>query len=368
MKESNPCECPPVECKIFDGPAIANILPPVSNCKTFSQYAREVFVPYLKSQARSLQRIDLVFDRYFKNSLKSGTRSKRGTGVRRKVTENGMLPNNWRSFLRCSENKEELSIFLSQEFIKEMQGDILCIATAEENVICNQEIDIDAIAPCNIEEADERMLLHSSHAGKTLSKQLLKTVDSDVVSIAVGLFHELVGVRVLWIEYGTGKTLKCLPIHEIANGLGAINSRAIPFFHSISGCDTTSAVAGKGKASFYRTWSMLPEVTETFIKLGNVKDVKDISEQDIRWIEKFFVTLYSATLNIEEVNVVSRMQFTQGSRALENIPPTLSCLQKHILRASLQATYWSNGLVKQRPHLDPLEWGWRKLGDSVVPV
>ena len=211
------------------------------------------------------------------------------------------------------------------------------------------------------------MLLHSSHAGKTLSKQLIKTVDSDVVSIAVGLFHELVGVRELWIEYGTGKTLKYLPIHEIANGLGAINSRDIPFFHSISGCDTTYAVAGKGKASFYRTWSMLPEVTETFIKLGNVKDVKDISEQDIRWIEKFFVTLYSATLNTEEVNVARRMLFTQGSRALENIPPTLSFLQKHILRASLQATYWSNGLVKQRPHLDPLEWGWRKLGDSVVP-
>ena len=138
------------KCKIFDGPAIANILPPVSNCKTFSQYAREVFVPYLKSQARSLQRIDLVFDRYFKKSLKSGTRSKRSTGVRRKVTENGMLPNNWRSFLRCSENKKELFIFLSQEVIKEMQGDILCIATAEENVICNQEIDIDAIASCNI--------------------------------------------------------------------------------------------------------------------------------------------------------------------------------------------------------------------------
>ena len=39
-------ECPPIEVKICDGPALVNMLPP-SNCKNFLDYSCEVFVPYL---------------------------------------------------------------------------------------------------------------------------------------------------------------------------------------------------------------------------------------------------------------------------------------------------------------------------------
>ena len=47
-EDSMPCKSPPVDCKVFDGPALANILSPESNCKSFTQYAKEVFIPYLK--------------------------------------------------------------------------------------------------------------------------------------------------------------------------------------------------------------------------------------------------------------------------------------------------------------------------------
>ena len=81
-EDSMPCESPPVDCKVFDGPALANILSPESNCKSFTQYAKEVFIPYLKFHTKSVQQLDLVFDRYLEDSLKTGTRSNRGTGVR----------------------------------------------------------------------------------------------------------------------------------------------------------------------------------------------------------------------------------------------------------------------------------------------
>ena len=76
-----------------------------------------MFIPYLKFHTKSVQRLDLVFDRYLEDSLKTGTYSNRGTGVRRKVTENGILPSNWKTFLRCSENKKELFPFLSKNTI-----------------------------------------------------------------------------------------------------------------------------------------------------------------------------------------------------------------------------------------------------------
>ena len=42
-----PNECPPVDAKSYDGPAIANMLPPAHDCKTFLQYAEGVFIPFI---------------------------------------------------------------------------------------------------------------------------------------------------------------------------------------------------------------------------------------------------------------------------------------------------------------------------------
>ena len=78
-----------------------------------------------------------MFDRYLEDSLKTGTHSNRGTGVRRKVTENGILLSNWKKFLRCSENKKELFPFLSKYTIDGLKDYKIVIATTDENVLCN---------------------------------------------------------------------------------------------------------------------------------------------------------------------------------------------------------------------------------------
>ena len=83
--------------------------------------------------------------------------------------------------------------------------------------------------------------------------------------------------------------------------------------HALSSCDTTLAVAGKGKLSFYNTWSQLPEITPTFAKLGNVTDVNLVTDDDFTQIEIFFIVLYSPTLNKENINTARRTLFTQGS-------------------------------------------------------
>ena len=130
-ENSMPCESPPVNCKVFDGPSLGNILSPKSNCKSFTQYAKEVFIPYLKFHTKSVQQLDLVFDLYLEDSLKTGARSNRGAGVRRKVTENGILPSNWKPFLRCSENKKELFPFLSKNTIDRLKGYQIVAATTD---------------------------------------------------------------------------------------------------------------------------------------------------------------------------------------------------------------------------------------------
>ena len=183
-------ECPPVEVKIFDGPALVNMLPP-SNCKTFLNYSGEVFVPYLESQSRLVARVDLVWDRYFDDSLKGTSRSNRGVGIRQKVMANGILPKNWMSFLGCCENKARLFPFLSQNVFSAVSSETLCIATTDENVIANQEVNLSGLMPCTLEEADELMFLHALHASENYKSISIKAVDSDVVTIAISVFHKL---------------------------------------------------------------------------------------------------------------------------------------------------------------------------------
>jgi hypothetical protein len=57
----------------------------------------------------------------FKDSLKSGTRSIRGSGVRRLVKANGNMPNNWSTFLRRDENKTELFPFIIKVLVESIE-------------------------------------------------------------------------------------------------------------------------------------------------------------------------------------------------------------------------------------------------------
>ena len=81
--------------------------------KEFSDYALQVFLIYIVSQAQHASRVDVVWDEYHPESLKAETRSKRGKGVRRRAEPSTAIPGNWKEFLRIDENKVELFSFLA---------------------------------------------------------------------------------------------------------------------------------------------------------------------------------------------------------------------------------------------------------------
>ena len=71
-------ETPSCDAKILDGSVRVNMLPPTA-CSTFGDYAYKVFLPYLKKNLQSVSRLDVVWDRYLDQSLKSTARHKRGS-------------------------------------------------------------------------------------------------------------------------------------------------------------------------------------------------------------------------------------------------------------------------------------------------
>jgi hypothetical protein len=358
-------EAPPVDAKVLDGPAIVNMLKP-NDSKTFNDYVSTVIQPYIEHHLRSAKRLDIVFDRYFKDSLKSCTRSNRGDGVRRLVKANRSMPNNWSTFLRCDENKTELFPFIVKALIENLDTNELFVGSLDDGAVANQDVDLESLMPCNIEEADERMFVHVQHAAELYPRVLIKTVDSDVVVIAIGAFNRINNLLELWIEFGVGKHLKYIPIHEIANSLGPQTSTAFLFFHAFSGCDTTSSFKGKGKKSFHGTWKAMPNVTPVFERVTTSEG--DVCEDDQNLLEQFAVSLYSSTFDGDKVNDARRYLFTAKAKTIENIPPTAGALHEHVKRSTLQARKWFHCLEATRVALDPEHWGWMKDGNAFFPV
>ena len=99
---------------IFDGSALINASPPRTS-KIFYDYAKEDTIPKVEYYGARYERVDVVFDVYKKSSLKSEMRSKRGQGIRKRVTGTSKTPGNWQSFLRDASNKTELFHFLGEK-------------------------------------------------------------------------------------------------------------------------------------------------------------------------------------------------------------------------------------------------------------
>ena len=69
--------------------------------------------------------------------------------------------------------------------------------------------------PWNMEEADEKIFAQVNYASRQHAHIMVKTIDSDVVVIAIANFHQLVPLTELWIESGAGKSLRFIPtIHH----------------------------------------------------------------------------------------------------------------------------------------------------------
>ena len=81
---------------------------------TFADYSDKIFIPFIFQPLLEATRIDIVWDRYLSRRIKGGTRDKRGSGIRIKVSAKAKIPKKWEDYLRDARNKEKLFSFLTE--------------------------------------------------------------------------------------------------------------------------------------------------------------------------------------------------------------------------------------------------------------
>ena len=86
---------------------------------SIQDYAENVFIPAILKMLEPILRLDVIWDKYLQNSLKTKARENHGSGTLIKIDKGVRLPSNWQNLLRCDQNKESLFKLLAvtiQEF------------------------------------------------------------------------------------------------------------------------------------------------------------------------------------------------------------------------------------------------------------
>ena len=124
------------------------------------------------------------------------------------------------------------------------------------------------------------MFLHAKHAALGGIKSVNLTVNSDLVALSVAVFDDL-HVDQLWMTFGKGKDLLWIPIHFNLRSLGP-RSKALPFFHAFTGCETVSAFVGKGNKTAWQARNVFENATGIVRCLSS--PCGNVSEKEIRFI------------------------------------------------------------------------------------
>ena len=131
------------------------------------------------------------------------------------VRKDTIIPKTFSStIMRDDQSKTQLFEMLAEE-LAETEAETTLVATKGYDVISNKIISTENLSPCNKDDADTRVFCHVNDISNNHKKVLIITVDTDLSAIALGVFFDL-NLDELWIQYGTSKDKRWIPIHLYA--------------------------------------------------------------------------------------------------------------------------------------------------------
>ena len=293
--------------------------------------------------------VDVVFDVYKDISIKNIERSKRATGTKG-VTYQNILPGynvkNWNKILSVAANKTEVVRFLvgqwKEKRFRDKLNDRILYVTEEEKCwkINMMAVTLVPELRCNHEEADTRMLLHAQHAG---GKCVLHADDTDVLVLLFGHAHNL---GKCYLKKGKGAKTRIVGISEVADLLGGqvVDGilkqevcKALIGLHALTGCDTVSAFASKGK------WRPLQMIAKNQIFVETMKNIGkewSLSNKTFKGTGEFMCNLYGKKCTSVD-SLRYELHCPKGGKIEpEALPPCQSSLRLHLSRANYQAAIW----------------------------
>ena len=356
-------DVPPSAALIVDGMAVLQAMKEIP--ATFEELATSVFHSVVP-QTTLARRVDFVTDRYPDVSIKNPERAKRASVgvVKVNITGGGQkCPKQWKKFLSSGENKRMFTRFLLQQWSRDNYVDRIgnrniyfavedkCfqLSANDGKVVCKEITELNS----NHEEADTKLLLHAKHASENGETTIIiKSPDTDVAILACH-FCRNISAQILIMKKEKTRNIY-LEISAIADAAGPHLCDALPGLHAFTGCDSTSAFAGKGKKTALKLCKTDPLACDGMATLGRSFDAETIPFSEC---EGFVCKMYGKP-KLVEVNECRYITFCAKQGQSQSLPPCQDALRNHTMCANYQAAIWRQALDANPEIPSPESHGW----------
>ncbi|MES9879525.1 MAG: hypothetical protein ABW185_01435 [Sedimenticola sp.] len=369
-------------CWLVDGMAVLQMVK-FGTANTFGELADILLGVTLKPiVARTATRIDIVFDRYdHVDSIKAFERARRQHPNAIRVIIKGPqfpLPKQWDKFIGDPANKAEFASFLSTRWA-ETAGKQL--QEGHQLVVAGGFVDGERV--CRItrdgteemtdmfstqEEADTRLLLHANHASENgFSRIVVWSPDTDVAVLLLRFTQQLTegDAKEIWFHTGTKDKSRFIPIHSMAGSLGPHMCQLLPVVHALTGCDSTSALARRGKI---KPLKIAEANRDRYPELAQVGTEIDMNQKTVQCVEAYVASLYSADgIQNDDIDKLRYQLFCRKRSVNEQLPPTKDALQQHTMRVNFQTFIWCNAMIHKPQIGSPVDRGWFKENGILKP-
>ncbi|KAG1659234.1 Programmed cell death protein 4 [Nymphon striatum] len=311
----------------------------------------------------ALKRIDIIFNVYKENSIKDAERIRRGAskGIEFKNITAGHSVQQWKRFLASTKNKENLiQLFIDEwrqpKYTNRLNGKMLYVTCKDLCYkITSNDCEVLEELQSSQEEADTRIFLHCAHAASAGFETLKIVSETDVFVLCLAFCEEIPSQ--LFQKSGTQARIQYIDIHKVANVFGTENCKALLGLHAITGCDTVSAFAGRGKVNAIKLLKSNTGFRNALKDLGSEWKLKSgLLEK----LEEFVCHIYNARASTNSISELRYRLFCAKNGEIESwqLPPCAAALRKHIYRANYQTAIWRRSLEKSPDIPSPVGNGW----------
>lgn len=171
----------------------------------------------------------------------------------------------------------------------------------------------------------------------------------------------------LYVQLDTGHPAKIFKIQDAQANLTEDQRSVLNVVHCLSGCDTSSAVFGKKKAS---AWNVLKkmksnEIEDLQVFCNDIASHLQIKSAGEHFLLRWYGCPTTSTLDKQRYLMynkrISKMKLTSTFK-LETLPPTSDAAAQHSYRA-YHTVQQCLGNDK-----DPTQWGWKRINNTLFPM
>ena len=173
---------------------------------------------------------------------------------------------------------------------------------------------------------------------------MIQSPDTDVAVLSITHFEDL-QCQELCIQTGVKDRLRSIPIHRLHSSLGQSLCKALPAFHALTGCDSTSALQGIRKTTALK---ILLKDNQFQYQPSHFGVGPAVGNESLVSSEAFFCSLYNCGGRLTKADEVRYLLFCQKKKESDELSLTSESLSHLIKRANFQTHIWNKALVEMR--------------------